>query len=46
MTETFFETQNEFRKWLEKHHQKETELIVGFYKVTSRKPSNDMVAVG
>ena len=36
---TFFETQAEFRKWLEKHHKKETELLVGFYKVSSGKPS-------
>jgi len=39
MTATFFATQEEFRKWLKKHHQKETELIVGFYKVGSGKPS-------
>ncbi|NOT35964.1 MAG: bacteriocin-protection protein [Saprospiraceae bacterium] len=39
MTATFFETQIEFRKWLEKHHKKETELIVGYYKVDSGKPS-------
>ncbi|MDD3723725.1 MAG: YdeI/OmpD-associated family protein [Lutibacter sp.] len=38
-TATFFETQEEFRKWLEIHHKKETELIVGFYKVGSGKPS-------
>jgi uncharacterized protein YdeI (YjbR/CyaY-like superfamily) len=38
-TATFFETQEEFRKWLEIHHEKETELIVGFYKVGSGKPS-------
>lgn len=38
-TATFFETQDEFRKWLEKHHEKESELIVGFYKVSSGKPS-------
>jgi uncharacterized protein YdeI (YjbR/CyaY-like superfamily) len=36
---TFFESQDEFRKWLENHHKKETELIVGFYKVDSGKPS-------
>lgn len=36
---TFFETQDGFRKWLESHHEKETELIVGFYKVDSGKPS-------
>jgi uncharacterized protein YdeI (YjbR/CyaY-like superfamily) len=39
MTTTFFENQLEFRKWLEKNHNKETELIVGFYKVGSKKPS-------
>jgi len=39
MTATFFETQDEFRKWLEKHHEKEKELIVGFYKLGSGKPS-------
>lgn len=36
---TFFETQDDFRKWLESNHEKETELIVGFYKVDSGKPS-------
>jgi len=36
---TFFETQDDFRKWLERYHEKETELIVGFYKVGSGKPS-------
>jgi uncharacterized protein YdeI (YjbR/CyaY-like superfamily) len=36
---TFFKTQEDFRKWLERHHEKETELIVGFYKVDSGKPS-------
>lgn len=35
----FFTTQHDFRKWLDKNHQKETELIVGFYKVGSGKPS-------
>lgn len=39
MTATFFATQAEFRKWLEKHHKKEKELIVGYYKVDSGKPS-------
>ena len=39
MTPTFFATQDEFRKWLEKNHKKETELLVGFYKVDSGKPS-------
>lgn len=39
MTPTFFATQAAFREWLEKHHKKETELLVGFYKVSSGKPS-------
>ncbi|MEP6805493.1 MAG: YdeI/OmpD-associated family protein [Flavobacterium sp.] len=39
MKPTFFPTQTKFREWLEKHHQKETELLVGFYKVNSKKPS-------
>ena len=38
-TVAYFETQDKFRKWLERHHEKETELIVGFYKVDSGKPS-------
>ena len=38
-TATFFSTQYEFRKWLDSHYEKETELIVGFYKVNSGKPS-------
>lgn len=39
MTPTFFATQKEFRKWLEKNHKKETEILVGFYKVDSNIPS-------
>lgn len=39
MAPTFFEKQADFRKWLEKNHQKETELVVGFYKVDSGKSS-------
>lgn len=39
MNPTFFATQEKFREWLEKHYQKETELVVGFYKVKSKKPS-------
>lgn len=35
----FFITQEDFRNWLEFNHEKETELIVGFYKVNSGKPS-------
>src|SRR5436190_15451849 len=36
---TFFEKQSDFRKWLQKNHKRETELLVGFYKVGSGKPS-------
>lgn len=39
MTPTFFPTPADFRKWLAKNHEKETELLVGFYKVSSGKPS-------
>ena len=36
---TFFEKPSDFRNWLQKNHKKETELLVGFYKVGSGKPS-------
>jgi uncharacterized protein YdeI (YjbR/CyaY-like superfamily) len=39
MPPIFFPTQSDFRQWLEKNHEKETELLVGFYKVGSCKPS-------
>ena len=39
MNLTFFATQAAFREWLATHHKTETELIVGFYKVGSGKPS-------
>ena len=39
MKATFFATPAKFRKWLEKHHQKVTELNVGFYKLDSGKPT-------
>ena len=39
MTPIFFTNQEEFRLWLEKNHQNETELLVGFFKVDSKKPS-------
>ncbi|MGC2237680.1 MAG: YdeI/OmpD-associated family protein [Pyrinomonadaceae bacterium] len=39
MTPIFFANQSDFRKWLEENHDKETELLVGFYKVGSGKPS-------
>jgi uncharacterized protein YdeI (YjbR/CyaY-like superfamily) len=35
----FFATPAEFREWLEKHHAREVELAVGFYKRDSGKPS-------
>lgn len=35
----FFATQDEFREWLELNHNRETELLVGYYKVGSNKPS-------
>jgi uncharacterized protein YdeI (YjbR/CyaY-like superfamily) len=36
---TFFETPAEFRLWLQKHHARETELLVGFHKKGTGKPS-------
>jgi uncharacterized protein YdeI (YjbR/CyaY-like superfamily) len=39
MKPTFFKKQSEFRDWLTKNHEKENELLVGFYKVDSGKPS-------
>ena len=35
----FFPTPATWRKWLEENHDKETELLVGFYKTKSGKPS-------
>jgi len=39
MQPTFFATPAEFRRWLEQHHQTERELLVGFYKKGSGRPS-------
>ena len=39
MNLVFFPTQKHLRKWFEKNHKKEKELLAGFYKVTSGKPS-------
>ena len=39
MAPIFFTKPSDFSKWLKKNHTKETELIVGFYKVGSGKPS-------
>jgi uncharacterized protein YdeI (YjbR/CyaY-like superfamily) len=36
---TFFATSAAFRAWLEKNHDKADELLVGFYKKSSGKPS-------
>lgn len=36
---TFFETQEAFRRWLETHHKTEKELLVGFYRVQTKKIS-------
>lgn len=36
---TFFPTQSSFRKWMEKNHRNEKELLVGFYKTNSGKKS-------
>jgi uncharacterized protein YdeI (YjbR/CyaY-like superfamily) len=35
----FFQTAAEFRRWLARNHHKATELLVGFYKKSSGKPS-------
>src|SRR5437879_4907440 len=39
MKPKFFKTQADFRRWFEKHHQSSKELLVGFYKKSSGKPS-------
>ncbi len=39
MTPKFFTKPSDFRKWLEKNHKKETELVVGFHKVGSGIPN-------
>ena len=39
MTPKFFPTQQDFRAWLEENHASESELLVGFYKVETKKPS-------
>jgi uncharacterized protein YdeI (YjbR/CyaY-like superfamily) len=36
---TFFATPEDFRRWLEKHHRTAPELLVGFYKKGSGRPS-------
>jgi uncharacterized protein YdeI (YjbR/CyaY-like superfamily) len=39
MEPTFFATPEDFRAWLEEHHENETELLVGFHKKGSGRPS-------
>jgi uncharacterized protein YdeI (YjbR/CyaY-like superfamily) len=39
MNVTFFNTPHEFRQWLKENHHTEKELLVGFYKVGTKKPS-------
>jgi uncharacterized protein YdeI (YjbR/CyaY-like superfamily) len=39
MNPVFFEKQSDFRKWFEVNSGKKSEIIVGFYKVNSGKPS-------
>jgi uncharacterized protein YdeI (YjbR/CyaY-like superfamily) len=39
MEATFFATPAEFRAWLERHHAERRELIVGFYRKGSGRPS-------
>lgn len=38
-TPTFFATQEEFRAWLDEHHANATELLVGYFKVGTGRPS-------
>lgn len=39
MKPRFFRTPRELRAWFEKNHRSETELLIGFYKKGSGKPS-------
>ncbi len=39
MAPSFFATPADFRKWLQKNHTIKTELVVGFYKISSGKKS-------
>jgi uncharacterized protein YdeI (YjbR/CyaY-like superfamily) len=39
MEAIFFKDTGEFRNWLEENHQKEKEVLVGYYKVSTGKPS-------
>ena len=35
----FFASSSEFRRWLEANHQTKPELLVGYYKIGTKKPS-------
>jgi uncharacterized protein YdeI (YjbR/CyaY-like superfamily) len=39
MEPRYFRSEEEFRKWLEKNHESASELVVGFHKLASGKPS-------
>lgn len=39
MTPLFFKSQADFRKWFEKNHRIKTELLVGYYKKATGKPT-------
>jgi uncharacterized protein YdeI (YjbR/CyaY-like superfamily) len=39
MKPKFFKNTDEFHSWMEKNHTTATELLVGFYKVHTKKPS-------
>ena len=39
MNPVYFKDQNEFRKWLERNHDTKSEIIVGYHKVGTGKPS-------
>ena len=39
MNPIFFSNPKKFRDWLEQFHKLEIELLVGFYKINSGKPS-------
>lgn len=39
MNPIFFNSASDFRNWLEANHQTETEILVGYYKIGTNKPS-------
>jgi uncharacterized protein YdeI (YjbR/CyaY-like superfamily) len=39
MTPIFFANSIEFREWLEENHQTEKEVLVGYFKMSTKKPS-------